>query len=84
MTDYHVFMLIYFSSHSTLASNRSENFKTVICYIDINIVEHNEIISKWPHLFKLSNPLRRYRNSKLRFIMRNSDKIRLSSQKISQ
>ena len=49
-------------------SDRGENFKIIICcYIDINVVKNNESISKWPHLFKLSDPLWRYRNSKLRF-----------------
>ena len=41
------------------------------------MVEANERISKWTHL---SQPFPRYRSSKLRFMMRNSDKIRLFSQ----
>ena len=48
------------------------------------MVEDNERISKWTHLFKLSQPFPRYRSSKLRFMMRNSDKIRLFSQQVSR
>ena len=28
----------------------------IYCYIDINMVEENESISEWAHLFKLSQP----------------------------
>ena len=58
--------------------------KIICCYIAMDVVEQNESRTraerehlKWAHLFRLSNPLERYRNSKLRFIMRNSDKIRM-------
>ena len=67
----------------TNISDRGQNLKEIIyCHVDINIVEDNEGISKWTHLFKLSQPFSRYRSSKLRFMMRNSDKIRLFFQQI--
>ena len=63
--------------------DRGENLKEIIyCHVDINMVEVNERMSKWTHLFKLSQPFSRYRSSKLRFMMRNSDKIRLFSRQI--
>ena len=56
-------------------SDLDENLKIIICcYIDINIVDHNERISKCAHLFKVeiyyekfgqnsSNFLKKYRNN---------------------
>ena len=65
--------------------DRGENLKELIyCQVDINLVEDNERISKWTRLFKLSKPFSRYRSLKLRFMMRNSDKVRLFSQQISR
>ena len=38
-------------------SDRGQNLKEIIhCHVDINMVEDNERISKWTHLFKLSQP----------------------------
>ena len=60
-----------------VSRDRGENLKEIIyCHVDINMVAGNERIPKWTHWFKLSEPISRYRNSNLRFIMRNSDKIR--------
>ena len=56
----------------------------LLIYISRPWVEDNERISKWTHLFKLSQPFSRYRSSKLRFMMKNSAKIRLFSQQISR
>ena len=41
------------------------------------MIEHNESISTWVHLFKVSNPFSRFSNSKLSIFMRNLDKNRL-------
>ena len=38
-------------------SDSGQNLKEIIyCHVDKNMVEDNEGISKWTHLFKLSQP----------------------------
>ena len=83
--DIHIMIEHYVLVLDYIVSGRGQNLKEIINrHGDINVVEDNERISKWIHLFKLSQPFSRYRSSKLRFMMRNSDKFRLFFQQISR